>query len=54
MCTGKEMSCCGLVCNDCDIYRLPQDEAVQAKILPWFKAQGWLCYKIIAYRLDNR
>jgi hypothetical protein len=41
-CCDRETACCGLVCADCDIYRLPTDRAVQEKIIPWFKAQGWL------------
>ncbi|MCE5257626.1 MAG: DUF3795 domain-containing protein [Chloroflexi bacterium] len=41
-CIQGDLACCGLVCADCDIFRLPADQAVQDKILPWFRAQGWL------------
>lgn len=41
-CSDREIACCGLVCNECDIFLLPVDRTVQDKIIPWFKAQGWL------------
>lgn len=36
------MSACGLDCMTCDIYLLPTDEKVQARILPWFRSMTWL------------
>jgi hypothetical protein len=36
------LSACGLDCLNCDIYLLPVDEKVQAKLLPWFRSQKWL------------
>ncbi|MHB1357242.1 MAG: DUF3795 domain-containing protein [Anaerolineae bacterium] len=41
-CCDQEIACCGLVCNECSIYLLPTDRSVQDKMIPWFKAQGWL------------
>jgi len=41
-CGDREIACCGLVCNECDIFLLPVDRTVQDQIIPWFKAQGWL------------
>jgi hypothetical protein len=31
-----------LECGKCDIFLLPVNRGVQDKIIPWFKAQGWL------------
>ena len=41
-CSDCKIACCGLVCSNCDIFLLPVDRTVQDKIIPWFKAQGWL------------
>ena len=39
---SERMGICGLDCVSCDLYRLPSDEQIQARFLPWFRRQGWL------------
>ena len=36
------ISCCGLVCSDCDLYVLPWDDEVLEKMANFFKSRGWL------------
>jgi hypothetical protein len=39
---GKMIAACGLVCTDCDMFKLPIDKAVQDKIIPYFKRKTLL------------
>jgi hypothetical protein len=36
------LAACGLVCTDCDIYKIPFDDEVADHMVKWFKAEGWL------------
>ncbi|MHC1694027.1 MAG: DUF3795 domain-containing protein [Eubacteriales bacterium] len=36
------MSACVLDCMKCDIFLLPTDKEVQAKLIPWFRSKSWL------------
>lgn len=38
----EHISACGIDCRTCDIMRLPHDQKVQDKILPWFRSNKWL------------
>jgi len=39
---GQRTAACGLSCLACDQYRLPDDQAVQARMIPFYRSQGWL------------
>lgn len=36
------LSACGLICTECDMFNLPTNKAIQDKLLPWYRSQGWL------------
>jgi hypothetical protein len=38
----RMVAACGLVCTDCDIYKIPLNEEVANNMIKWFKAEGWL------------
>ena len=36
------ISACGLDCDQCDIFLLPNDPSAQIRLLPWFREMKWL------------
>ena len=39
---GLQMAPCGLLCDDCDLYRAAFSEEAAATLVSWFKARGWI------------
>lgn len=41
--TYKEIiAACGLICESCDIRRIPFDSEAAGRMVKWFRTQGWI------------
>jgi hypothetical protein len=39
---NRVIAACGLVCSDCDIFKVPTDAMAAENVVKWFKTEGWI------------